>query len=705
MGQKTEEFFVGLTADQIAQERPGTWGDFELLDVWDYFIEQTDRERETAVLELMLHSPENGEMVDYEEPYLDLVGLYRIAGEHEKAIAWLYAAIAYDEQHEPTSRSRLLWRNSLAEAYLYANEFNAGLALISQNLHSQPGNLDTYNLAAYALAEVDLSGLALELLARAFAVAAIVQDEEYNSQWEDLRSETEAEVEADKEEGLLSEVTADVLSGFRAALTLPVAADFDKEASLPLVSPIDKLATADSLTPALTDDILAQHQLLTPDLIRLAYGDPATPGPTQAIALLRRLRDEQTAVFAELSSWLDRADEGWQQTLTQSIGKIGGFTIEELQTIAADTSYYQFTRTSATEALRERLEQSPELHEQIVTFFRHLLNRPEAQDLATEEEFIAFLIADALGADLRELYPDIKRAFLEDRVDPSIVSLRSVEEEWALPFSQPPREIHPADGMNLQLECTNCGRKRFHFTRHVLVDTLTLDKQRQGQPVDFDAHVLDHEIICPKCGAADQYRLTPQAQIVMLGQQSPEGLLALFAGNQAAQIKPNPRVHRVASHALGGPMHPLKALQRYQHLIATQPRNVDFHMRLGTLFLFVMRHEPGLAALRHAYELAPDKTEIIIRLAMAEHDFGDRAQAEALYQQVFQLTRQDIFSSEMVEVAKVARDGLKALKSGAYSPMDMPISASDYYGEPEKQKKGSSGRRGNKQQKPKKRRR
>ena len=705
MRQETEEYFADLTAEQIAQERPGTWGDFELLDVWHSFAKARDEERETAVLELILHSPENGEMVDYEELYLNLVGHYQITGEHEKAIAWLYAAIVYDEQHEPTSRSRLLWRNSLAEAYLYAHEFNTALTLISQNLHLQPSNLDTYNVAAYALAEVGLSGLALELLARAFAVAAIVDDEYYNSQWADLRTEIEAQAEADKEESLLSDVSVDVLSNFRAALALSVSADFDTEAALPLLPPVAQLATADSLTPALIDDILAQHQLLTPDLLRLAYGDPATPGPTQAIALLRRLRDAHTAVFTELSSWLDRANAGWQQTLTQAMGKLGGFTIEELQTIAADTSYYHFIRTGATEALRERLEQSPELHEQIVTFFRHLLNRPEAQGLAAEEEFIAFLISDALDADLRELYPDIKRAFEEDRVDPSIIGLRSVEQEWALPFSEPPNEIHPADGMNLQLECTNCGRKRFHFTRHVLVDTLTLDKQREGKPVEFDAHILDHEIICPKCGAADQYRLTPQAQIALLGRQSPEGLLAMFEGNPSAKIKQNPRVHRVASHALGGPMHPLKAIQRYQQLITTQPRNADFHMRLGTLFIFIMRHEPGLAALRHAYELAPDNAEIIIRLAMAEHDFGDRSQAEALYQQVFQRTRQNIFSPEMVEVAKVARDGLKALKSGAYSPMDMPISASVYYGEPEKQKKGSSGRRNNKKQKPKKRRR
>jgi cytochrome c-type biogenesis protein CcmH/NrfG len=139
-------------------------------------------------------------------------------------------------------------------------------------------------------------------------------------------------------------------------------------------------------------------------------------------------------------------------------------------------------------------------------------------------------------------------------------------------------------------------------------------------------------------------------------------------------------------------MHPLKAIQRYQQLIAARPHKADLHMRLGGVYLFVMRFEQGLAALRQAYELAPNDVEVVIRLAMTEHDFGDSTQAKALYQQVFQLARRNIFSKEMMEIAATARDGLKALQRGDYSPMEMPISAAVYYGKSAKAKSTTSGR-------------
>ena len=50
-----------------------------------------------------------------------------------------------------------------------------------------------------------------------------------------------------------------------------------------------------------------------------------------------------------------------------------------------------------------------------------------------------------------------------------------------------------------------------------------------------------------------------------------------------------------------------------------------------------MRYSEALEAQRHAYQLAPDDTEVIIRLAFSEHDFGDREAARRLYQEVIDL--------------------------------------------------------------------
>lgn len=693
-------YFADLMAEQIANERPGQWGDYELLDVWQHFIDEGDREQETAVLELILRSPDHSELIDYGELYYEVAQNHRLAKVHSKAIGWLYAAIAYEEQHEPSLRGRLFWRNSLAEAYLYGHEFSAGLALFAQNLRLHPGYLDTYNIAAMTLADVGLHSLVEAVIERALSVAAIVDDEGYNDQWKKLLAEIK---EADEPKtSLLSEVDEDVLEAFQVALALPIADDFDEDASQPFIPPIDQLVSADALPNDLADEILSQYKVFAPELIRLAFSDLDSPGPAHAVALLRQLRDEETALFTELSPWLDKADGDWQESLSQDLGKIGGFSTAELKTIAADTTYDTFVRTGATKILRKRLEQNPELHEEIVTLFRHLLNRPEAHDLAAEEAFIGFLIGDVLDADLRELYPDIQLAFTEDRVDPSVIGPGEVEEEWDLPFTELAGRGRQ-DGLNLQLRCTVCERSRFHFTRHVLVDTITLEKQQEGEAVEFDAHILDHEIICPKCGSVDQYRLTHQAHIALLGQQAPETMLAMLTGQKPDKIEKNPRVHYKGSHALGGPMHPLKAIQRYQKLIAAQPHKTDLQVRLGGVYLFVMRFEQGLRYLRQVYEVVPDDIEVVMRLAMAEHDFGDRERAKALYQQVFKLARQDIFSKEMIEMAATARDGLKALQRGDYSPMEIPISASVYYGEPEKEKKTNLWRP-NQKKKSKKRR-
>jgi tetratricopeptide (TPR) repeat protein len=345
-----EKYFADLTADQIAQERPGKWSDSDLVDVWNYFMEQVDRERETAVLELILRSPDHSQdMVDYSELYHELAQNYRLEKQYPQAIGWLYAAIAYNEQHEPSTSSRIFWRSNLAETYLYANELNTALIILTHNLQLQPSNLDSYSIPAYALLELRYHDLVAEMANRALLIATEIEDERFNDQWQDLLAEIE---EADEmEKSHLSEVDTAVLDNFRAALALPIPADADEDVPHPFLPPIDQLTTAASLTPTLTSEILAQSKVLIPELIRLAFSDPSTPGPAHAIALLRQLRDMETAVFTQLSPWLDKADGNWQETLSDSMGKIGGITTAELKAIAADTTYDTFVRTNATNAL------------------------------------------------------------------------------------------------------------------------------------------------------------------------------------------------------------------------------------------------------------------------------------------------------------------------------------------------------------------
>jgi hypothetical protein len=147
---------------------------------------------------------------------------------------------------------------------------------------------------------------------------------------------------------------------------------------------------------------------------------------------LRALRDTQAAELGELSAWLDRATGDWRnELLTRHCGKVGGYTTPELEAIAADGQYSVYIRSSATESLVERAERQPTQREHIIAFMRTLFTRPEA-DTAGEETFVGFLIGDVLDLDARELYPEIQRAFAEDRVDTSIITLLDVHDRWGL---------------------------------------------------------------------------------------------------------------------------------------------------------------------------------------------------------------------------------------------------------------------------------
>ena len=86
-----------------------------------------------------------------------------------------------------------------------------------------------------------------------------------------------------------------------------------------------------------------------------------------------------------------------------------------------------------------------------------MLTRPQA-DTASEETITGFLIGDALDTQARKLYPEIERAFIEDRVDTAVISSREVQDHWGLlPVPVPERRD---DGIYLRLRCTVCNRIR-----------------------------------------------------------------------------------------------------------------------------------------------------------------------------------------------------------------------------------------------------
>jgi tetratricopeptide (TPR) repeat protein len=392
------------------------------------------------------------------------------------------------------------------------------------------------------------------------------------------------------------------------------------------------------------------------------------------------MRNAQAAELDELSAWLDRASGDWRNELiTRRFTKIGGYTTSELEAIVADVRANATTRINALEALAERIERLPALRQRFVAFIRMMLTRPEA-DTAGEETIVGFLISDALDLDERALYPEIARAFVEDRVDTKVISPLSLKQRWGLlPVSEPERRD---DGMYLRLRCTACNRIREHFVQNIILDLNTLEQQNDEKPIAegiaYDPYIMDHEIVCPKCGAVDQYAMTPMAHLTLFVAVNKLGDLAdLLAGKKIASDFPlNPRVHPFRSSVFGQPMHPLAGLEEYRRRIKAAPMDARLYMRMGTLLRTLYRNSAAIEAHRQAYVLNPNEAEIALVRGFSEHDFGDQSVAKEMYERVLALelkgkgtwgiVRPDTFASAALE-------GLDLLKRHQPSAWALPV--------------------------------
>ncbi len=84
--------FDAMTREQILELRPGEWSDEEILEALKYFeSEKKDRNRAMAVAELILRSPQMGN-IDYYMMYLNLNGYYRWKGDFPAALRWVRRA-------------------------------------------------------------------------------------------------------------------------------------------------------------------------------------------------------------------------------------------------------------------------------------------------------------------------------------------------------------------------------------------------------------------------------------------------------------------------------------------------------------------------------------------------------------------------------------------------------------------------------------
>ena len=671
--------FDPLTPQQILTLRPGSWADQDLMGAVNYFqTEKKDRDRAMAVAELILCSSQIASL-DYSSLYLDLIGYYRWKGNFPVALRWAHALITFDVQHEDDINHGNNVRE-LAETYLEAGDLDTGLGLFTRMMQISPGDIWNYNALGFALPRAGLPNLALEVLDHALTLTAKNDPEQLKKHLADRRRKVGETVVGTPDQS--SEISPDILADFRAAL-IPISPpkkrkSIGREESAPYLPPITQLIAASPTDePALEVEILAQGKVLVPELIRLAFDEdlPVRGAPDHAVRLLHKMCDAKIAELGELSAWLDKASGDWRnELLTRHVAKIGGYTTSELETIVGNLHADTFTRTSALEDLAERVERLPALRKRFIAFIRTMLTRPEA-DTASEETIIGFLISEALELEARELYPEIMRAFVEDRVDTSVVSPMSVQHHWGLLPKEEP--IRRSDGMYLRLRCTNCDRIREHFVQNVILDLNTPEQEQDETPIAYDPYIMDHEIICPKCGTVDHYAMTPNAHLTLLVMSSNlKDLTAFLAGQKSiSDLPPNPRLHPIRSAVFGQLMHPLAGLEEYRRRIAASPMDARLYMQMGTLLRSLYRYSAALKAHRQAYLLNPNDVEIALALGFSEHDFGEQADAKKMYERVLTLELKGVgaWGNQRPDTfAGAAIEGLNLLKRSKPSAWALP---------------------------------
>jgi len=638
------------TAADIRNLRPGTYNDDDLLDLSEHVADED--ERLLAIWEAILHSPQLNTLIDYDAIYESVVSAWLAREDEAIARRWAYAWLAYSAQQAfikhrqaaakapkdtapKTDNGVTTAFYGLVETHLSAGDPATALTLLLRWYHHTPGDPgDALWELAKILHQYGYVEPTLTVLDRLMAWLPATDEESRADvvEWQaSLRTEGTSRPFPPALMGLFHELLS--------LIEQPAAA------AARYLPPLSRLATTGQMEDEEKAAILAQGPVLVPDLIHLAF-DPLVTDEAiadTAVALLRQLWQNGVVELEALASLLEPLRPGWRHRLLRHFGKIGPMDLDRLIAFAADPSLDLSVRLGAVEAFSAYGHKVPEERPQVLAFLRDLIVAPKADSPGEEEDLVGFAIMTALELDARELYPFIEAAFREDRVNPVLISLEDVQTEWGLPIAQKSQ----GKGRYLLLICKKCQRYRYFFAENIIIDLNTVEKEKSGIYGRYSALIMDREIVCPKCGARDQY--------------GPSPLLV----HQILSSEPLVPVTFVRGYAFGQPMHPLEAIERYRLRILTHPRQAENYMRLGNLLRFIRRFDQALAMIRKGHELEPQNPEWTLMRATAEHDLGDKNLARRYYEEAIRLmTKAPAQEANTAWLQTLARKGLQNLKRG-----------------------------------------
>jgi tetratricopeptide (TPR) repeat protein len=636
---EAKETLAAMPVEDIEKLKAGVYDDQIVMQVLDQLSEESAEEsqsRSLALMKLLFRSPQIDSFYPYDDILYALQDALVESGQGEALLHYALLAWMLFLRHD--LEIQFFDYLNIARGFLYQGRGDVFAAYLKRALEETP----LFDLFFTGLIK-DFARLGELDLAR--DLNAVGQQAGMEG-WSEVDLSAYESAKADPVS--LDEGTRQVI---RELITPRALTDDDEAFQSPAL-----LARAELETKLSSETSDRDRLLWVPDMLavvlREAQGlfDPVDVPVVKALAAL------QASTLPELS--LLGASLTADRTpvfFFSNIGKTCGYHFDTVAAMAEDPELSPDVRADAAQALMAIVSDAPEHRAAVVEILEDLLNTPDSPDGAGET-LVTGVVADLLDTDLYALKPVVARAFNEDMVSPVMIRPHKFTGPWDLPGLE---EQPPVEGRLVYLECRRCRRIRQYAVDYALVINL--------EDLRWDAHSIffDHLIECIKCGAVEDYRLSPFSMLQLFpalflpGEMEdptrgldkmlyfipkPEDLF--FAGYSPVILD------EIRRKVIGQGMDSLDALSQ------------------GEYYRVIGNFEASLAAFRRAYDADPGNRLAALALALAEHDYGDKDRARVLYRQA--VGKGSGLAIRDDPISDVAVDGLAALADGERSPYPYP---------------------------------
>jgi tetratricopeptide (TPR) repeat protein len=636
---EARETLAAMAVEDIEKVKDGVYGDDVVRAVLSELSKDPTEEtqpRSLALMKLLFRSPQMDFLYNNDALVYDLQDALVESGQGADML--YYALLAWVMLLRHHYWTQFVDYLNIARGFLYQGRGDVFAAYLKRALEETPLYVGFLHILIEDFARLGELDLARDL-------NAVGQQAEVEN-W------TMADLSAYESENVESVSLDDtVRQAIREMITSQVLTDDDEAYQLPAMLDRSELEAKLSSAPSDEDRLLWVPDMLTAIMEeKEGLSDPADLPVVKALAAL------QASALPELSLLGDSlaADQAPVFYLSE-IGKVCGYHFDSLAAMAMDPNLWPNTRGDAAKALMAVIDIVPEHRAAVLKILEDLLNTPDTPDGAGES-LVTAVVADLHNTNLYELKPSVTRVFNEDRVSPIIIKPDSFTGPWNLSDLEDTLQV---EGRSVYLDCHQCGRTREYAVDYVLVIEM------ENLHWDANAVFFDHLIKCKKCGAVEDYNLSPLSLLRLFPALFMPGEMEdpTRGLDEMLYFVPKPEDVFFSGYS------PV-ILDEVRRKVVGQGMDALDPLSQGEYYRVAGNYEASLAAFRKAYDEDPGNRMAALALAMAEHDYGDKERARALYRQ--SVGKWTSRAPQQDPVNDVAMDGLGALADGKPSPYPYP---------------------------------